>query len=716
MKINLKQHDAFDCGAVCLASICAYYHLKIPIAKTRQLANTDKKGTTLLGLVEAARKIGFDAKGVKCSKDDLLEMPFPCIAHINSKEKFPHYVVIYKATKTYFKIMDPEVGKIIKYKREQFYKEWTSILIVLSPNSDFKSGSLNVSKKLLYWKLLQPKASLIFQIILGALLYTILGLGNSIYIQKITDFVIPNFNGNLLNVLGLIMLFVIVTQVTIGFIRTLFTIKLGQMLDLRLILGYYTHLLDLPQAFFDNMRVGEIVSRINDAVKIRVFINEVLVTILVNFGIVFFSFIMMFIYDWRLALLMAVIIPFYITMYIFSDKLNKKNVRNSMENSAELGSHLVESVNSMETIRSFGLEVYAKEKTEERFIAFLRSIYKIAITNLYIASFSDFITKSLSVLLFWVGTNYIFDSELTPGELFSFFALLSYFTGPLSSLVKVNQQIHEALIASDRLFEIMNLDQDADQETKSIDISPAMIGNIVFEKITFRYGSRAMVFQDLSITIPKGKLTSIVGVSGSGKSTLINLLQSMYPLSQGRICIGDYDIKYLSNESLRNVISVVPQNIVLFAGSIIENIAIGDKEPDVNRVISICKNLGFMGFIESLDNGLFTYIGENGTNLSGGQRQRIAIARALYRSAEILILDEATSSLDSFSDSYVQNIIKDLLNMSKTVIIITHKLSSVLSSDKIIVLKDGKVVEEGTHFELIKNEDYYFELLQKNGL
>jgi len=225
-----------------------------------------------------------------------------------------------------------------------------------------------------------------------------------------------------------------------------------------------------------------------------------------------------------------------------------------------------------------------------------------------------------------------------------------------------------------------------------------------------------MVFQDLSITIPKGKLTSIVGVSGSGKSTLINLLQSMYPLSQGRICIGDYDIKYLSNESLRNVISVVPQNIVLFAGSIIENIAIGDKEPDVNRVISICKNLGFMGFIESLDNGLFTYIGENGTNLSGGQRQRIAIARALYRSAEILILDEATSSLDSFSDSYVQNIIKDLLNMSKTVIIITHKLSSVLSSDKIIVLKDGKVVEEGTHFELIKNEDYYFELLQKNGL
>ncbi len=319
-------------------------------------------------------------------------------------------------------------------------------------------------------------------------------------------------------------------------------------------------------------------------------------------------------------------------------------------------------------------------------------------------------------MLFWVGTNYIFDSELTPGELFSFFALLSYFTGPLSSLVKVNQQIHEALIASDRLFEIMNLDQDADQETKSIDISPAMIGNIVFEKITFRYGSRAMVFQDLSITIPKGKLTSIVGVSGSGKSTLINLLQSMYPLSQGRICIGDYDIKYLSNESLRNVISVVPQNIVLFAGSIIENIAIGDKEPDVNRVISICKNLGFMGFIESLDNGLFTYIGENGTNLSGGQRQRIAIARALYRSAEILILDEATSSLDSFSDSYVQNIIKDLLNMSKTVIIITHKLSSVLSSDKIIVLKDGKVVEEGTHFELIKNEDYYFELLQKNGL
>jgi len=713
MKINLKQLDAFDCGAVCLASVCAYHHLKISIAKTRQLANTDRKGTTILGLVHAARKIGFEAKGIRCQKEDLLQMPFPCIAHVLSKEKFPHYVVIYKANEKYFKVMDPEVGKIVKYKADQFYKEWTSVLILLSPSSNFKRGNLSKSKSSLYWELLKPKTSVILQIIIGALLYTLLGLANSIYIQKITDFVIPNFNGNLLNVLSLIFIFIIIIQISINFIRIFFTLKLGQVLDIRLILGYYTHLLYLPQAFFDYMRVGEIVSRINDAVKIRIFINEVLVTILVNFGIVVFSFVMMFIYNWRLAFLMSLITPFYILMYFISNRLNKKNVRHSMESSAELGSQLVESINSIETIKSFGLEKYAKEKTEQRFISFMRNIYKIGVTNIYIQSFSDFFNKSLSVVLFWVGTNYIFDNELTPGELFSFFALLTYFTGPLDSLVKVNQQVHEALIASDRLFEIMNLDNETDKSINAIEIKPQMIGDIKFEKIFFRYGSRSMIFEDLSLNIPKGKLTSIVGESGSGKSTLINLLQKMYPLNTGNIYIGNYDLKHISDQSLRKIISVVPQNIVLFAGNILDNIAIGENKPNIDKAFTICKKLGLMEFIESLENGLFTYIGENGANLSGGQRQKIAIARALYRNSEIFIFDEATSSLDNFSDKYVQDIIKSLLDNQKTIIIITHKLSSTLNSDKIILLKDGKVAEEGTHSELIHKKEYYYELSQK---
>ncbi len=714
MKVQLKQHDPFDCGAVCLASICAYYQLQIPIARVRQYANTDKKGTNILGLVEAAKKLGFNAKGVRGTFENLSELPLPAIAHIKAQGKFPHFVVIFSVSRKYVKVMDPDIGKLINYRHEDFIKDWTGVLVLLNPNSEFRSGSLATSKKVLFGRLLKPHSSIIIQVIIGAFLYTLLGIFSSVYIQKITDFVIPNFNGNLLNVLSLFMLFVIAVQVVVGLIRSVFTVKLGQVLDLKLILGYYTHLLDLPQRFFDNMRVGEIISRINDAVKIRAFINEISVSILVNISIVFFSFTMMFIYNWKLAFIMTLSIPFYVLIYFITNHVNKKNIRELMESSAELESQLVESINSIETIKRFGLETYSNEKTADKFINVLKSVYKVGISNIQIGAVGDLLTKSVTVVLFWTGTNYIFKGQLTPGELFSFFALVGYFTGPLVSLVNVNRSVQEALIASDRLFEIMDLEHEEDRSKKTIVLSPSMAGDIKFEKVYFRYGTRAKIFEDFSLTILKGQVTSIVGVSGSGKSTLINLMQDLYPVNEGHIYLGDYDIKYISNKSLRSFISVVPQNINLFAGNVIENITIGFIDPDVERVVSICKKLGMMEFIENMPDGLFTYIGENGSTLSGGQRQRIAIARALYRNSEILILDEATSSLDTFSDSYVQQAIEEMRMNNKTVIIITHKLSSVVHSDQIIVLKEGKVVEEGTHANLLAGKGYYYELSQKN--
>ncbi|MNL12665.1 Lipid A export ATP-binding/permease protein MsbA [compost metagenome] len=312
---------------------------------------------------------------------------------------------------------------------------------------------------------------------------------------------------------------------------------------------------------------------------------------------------------------------------------------------------------------------------------------------------AELISRLLTIILLWTGAGFVLDNMLTPGELLSFYTLIGYFTGPVSSLIGMNKVVQDAIIAADRLFEIMDLERE--NEENQIELGPDKIGDIHFEHVSFRYGTRVSVFDDLSLSIPKGKFTAIVGESGSGKSTLMAILQNIYPIQKGNVSIGKYDLKYISNASLRQTIAVVPQQIDLFAGNVIENIAIGDHEPDMQRILDIAEQLGILDFIETLPRGFQTYLGENGTTLSGGQRQRIAIARALYRKPEILILDEATSSLDSASEQYVQKAIDLLKATDKTIIVIAHRLSTLNNADKIIVLDKGRVIEQGTHTELL---------------
>jgi ATP-binding cassette, subfamily C, bacteriocin exporter len=315
MKVKIQQHDAMDCGAACLASICAYYKLKIPIGKVRQLANTDKKGTNLFGLVEASKQLGFIAKGAKLNEEkDLSEIHLPAILHVLSQGKYPHYAVVYKVTDKYVQVMDPEYGDMKKIPLEEYKKVMTGYLVLLTPDEGFKKGRIGESKRSRLLKLIQPHRYHLIQIVVGALLYTLIGMGTSIYIEKVTDYVLPNYNGNLMNLLSVAMISIIVVQLIIGIFRQVLNIRIGQIIDVKLILGYYKHLTKLPQSFFDNMRVGEIMSRINDAVKIRSFINEVAVSFFVNLCIVVFSFLLMYSYNWKIALIITTCIPFYILL------------------------------------------------------------------------------------------------------------------------------------------------------------------------------------------------------------------------------------------------------------------------------------------------------------------------------------------------------------------------------------------------------------------
>ena len=705
---RVKQRDISDCGAACLASVAAYYNLQLPVARIRQYAGTDKKGTNVLGMIEAAQKLGFQAKGVKGPLEALANVPKPVIAHVVLKGVLQHFVVIFQVTTRHVVYMDPVDGDFHRETHDDFKKIWTSVLILLMPEEDFKPGNEKVSHLQRFWYLLRPHRSVLFQSLFGAMVYTVLGLSTSIYVQKIVDNVLVEGNRNLLNLLGVIMLLILLLQLFVGNLKSMFAIKTGQQLDARLILGYYKHLLKLPQQFFDTMRVGEITSRINDAVKIRVFINDVAITLVVNIFIVVFSFALMFTYYWKLALIMLAIIPVYLIIYQISNRVNKKLQRKLMEDNAELGGQLVESLNSVATIKRFGLEEHANMKTENRFIRLLQTIYRSGVSNLYIGSAANIMTSAFVIIMLWIGSIFVIDRELSPGELLSFYALVGYFTGPAMGLITANKSMQDALIAADRLFEIMDLEQE--ENTQKVVLQPNMLGDIVFNNVTFSYGNRVEVFRQFNLLVKKGRITAIVGESGSGKSTLMSLLQNIYPLKEGNIAIGNTDIRYIQHESLRRQVSVVPQQIDLFAGTVSENIAVGEFEPDMQLVLSIAQQLGILEFIEKLPDGFNTILGEHGVNLSGGQRQRIAIARALYRNPEILILDEATSSLDPVSDLYVQHVMQGLRDAGKTIIVIAHRLSTVVSADKIVVLEDGALAEEGTHDQLLARNTVYAKL------
>ncbi len=710
-KIGVKQHDITDCGAACLASVAAHYDLKLPIARIRQYASTDKKGTNVLGMLEAAEKLGFEAKGVRGAFDSLFKIPVPAIAHVVVKEVLHHYVVIYEATDTHIVVMDPMDGELHKVPHEEFKEQWTGVLILLMPDETFEAGDEKVSILSRLWFLMKPHKAVMMQALFGAAVFTVIGLTTAIYVQLIVDHVLPEGNQNLLNLLSVIMIGLLVLQVFIGVTKTVFTIKTGQQIDVRLILGYYKHLIKLPQRFFDTMRVGEIISRINDAVKIRAFINDVSINLAVNIFIVLFSFGLMFTYYWKLGLVMLAVIPCYGLVYYITNKINKKTQRRVMEDAADLESQLVESLNSVSTIKQFGLESFANIKTETRFITLLQSVYRSGLNSVFSGNSSQFISRLFTIILLWAGGYFVLQQAITPGELLSFYAVIGYFTGPVGELIGMNKTIQDAMIAADRLFEIMDLEKE--QEGKQVTLKPGLIGDITFQEVKFRYGSRVTVFENLNLTIPKGKVTAFVGESGSGKTTIINILQKLYPLDQGRVLIGDINLEYADNKSLREIVSVVPQKIDLFAGNVTDNIAVGEFEPDMEKVLTICKRLGILEFIEGLPAGFDTYLGENGANLSGGQKQRIAIARALYKEPEILILDEATSSLDSSSEQYVQRTIDLLTQQGKTIILIAHRLSTVFKADKICVLDKGVVVEEGTHEALMVKETAYFNLWQK---
>lgn len=687
---RIRQRDSSDCGPACIASVAAHYGKKIAVSKIRQEARTDPAGTSMLGMVKTLEKLNFEARGLRGSASHLSNLPCPFIAHLIQSGDLHHYVTVYKVGEKSLRIMDPALGEMKQWKFASFTEQWSGSVIAMVPaaGQKMKSGSESSNGARLL-ALMQPVWRPVVQAIISAILYTILGLSTSIYLGKLSDHVFISRNESLLNLMSLFMVGIILLMLFLSALKNVLMLKTGQVIDNQLIASYYRHLLSLPQRFFDSMKSGEILSRINDAVKIRVFINDTAVGIMVNILILLFSFTTMFLLHPKLSLIMLTMIPFYLLIYLFFNFRNKRIERTVMERSALLEDQFVESLRTNRHIRQYNLKDLARGKTEDRLNKLLDAVYSSGINSIIASTGSEAINRLFTIVLLWTGSYFVLRESMTPGNLLTFYALLAYLTGPVSSLVGANKSYQNAMIAGDRLFEIFQLDREEEPGLQWF--KRDNFGNIHLKGITFAYGSRGNQLEDVDINIAKGMITALTGCSGSGKSTVSNLVQHLYSPDKGQITINECDTRYYSRDSIRSLMGVVPQEVVFPRGTILENIAPGDYDPDLVKITALLKEVGLLTLVESLPGGLATMLTDNGGNFSGGERQRLALVRALYRNPVLLIMDEATSSLDPESEGHINRLLLRLRAEQLTTLLITHKSELSGMADRVYVMEGGRI-------------------------
>jgi ABC-type bacteriocin/lantibiotic exporter with double-glycine peptidase domain len=685
----VKQRDCSDCGVACLAAVASHYHVRLSVAQIRQLTGTDQAGTTIFGLVQASKQLGFTAKAVKAHADEFPGVAFPAIAHVIVRETYLHYLVVLKVRKSRVTVMDPATGRFSRCSVDEFYQMWTGVLVLMAPGIAFQPSDLRRSRFAWYLQLLRPHRSALVQALFGAILGTLLALAGSFYIQKVVDSVIVESNAQLLNLLSVSMLVVLAFRVVLTIGQNLLLIKSGQNIDLTLILSYYRHLFTLPQTFFDGMRVGEMISRINDAVKIRAFLNEQGTNFIISALTLFFAVFAMFVFFWKLAILALAFLAIYSILFIFAVFRNRLFSRRIMEQAADFDAQVVESLNMASTLRRFDRQWIAEMKTESLFVRLLKSTYSSGLFCIAVNSLGGIIVQGFTIALLWIGAYSVIQTQMSPGQLISCFALTGYLTGPANSLLSIVVSALEVQVAADRLFEILDLD--SEKNPGAINIVDIGALEISLDNVSFAYPGRPPIFQNAGARFLPWEITLLRGDSGCGKSSILALLQRFYLPAEGHIFFGQYEIRHLSSSSLRRQIAVVPQKVDLMSGTIIENITLGEFEPDMQRILAICTKLGLLDFIQSLPEGFENRLAENGRNLSGGQRQRIAIARALYIDAPIYLFDEPTAALDGNSEKRFLNVLQELRDLGKIVVLVSHDSRLISFADRVYTVSNGTI-------------------------
>lgn len=704
------QHDEKDCGPACLATICKQYGLNYPISKLREMSGTDKNGTSAYGLIQAAQQLGFTARGVKGNIDFLKSgMEFPIIAHVVTKDLFPHYIVIHSVEKNKLIVADPAKG-MTKYDINDFLETWTGVLILLHPNPSFQQKNCKKSNLGLF-KLLQNQRKRILLVFIISILYTAFGILSAFYFKVLLDDILPVHEVKYLHVLSISIILLIVVRSFFHFWRRKQIIKMGTEIDYKLVVDYYKHLFKLPLQFFGSRKHGEIVSRLTDIATIRSAVSSTAFTILIDTVMLFAGGIVLYKQNKLLFSITLLLVPIYVVILLMYNTRFESLNREQMKKNATLMSYAIETIKGIETIKANGAEKKVEQNMKLKLNDFLLEVVSLSQAENKQNTLKFLIQGISGILILWIGSYQVINGEISIGELISYNALLIYFLEPLQNLINLQPTLKSADVALNRLTEILDIEQEDAVDTDNRDDEIISLKqSIYFDGVYFRYGTRNMNLFDISLKINHGEKVAIVGESGSGKSTLVKLLLRFYNPESGRIIFGDKDITTIDRTLLRNKISYIPQENFFFTGTIKDNLSLGLQNNSVSfeKMTVAAKKAGIHDFITELPLQYNTILEEGASNLSGGQKQRLAIARALLREPDILIMDEATSNLDSITEQHISKMINSCSGI--TTIIVAHRLNTVIDCDNIFVLDKGKLLENGTHGQLVANRGKYFEL------
>jgi ATP-binding cassette subfamily B protein len=640
-------------------------------------------------------------------KGFLSEFTKPCIANVLTKEGLSHFVVIFKVTKKHVIVGDP-AKDLFKQEIDQFLKEFTGILLLLKPNSTFTKHDMKSDKVFFrFLRLLLPQKKLFAFSILASLLMTILGIISSLFNKVIMDEVIPYKLENVLTMALIIFGVIAITQIIVEFVRTWMMLYLSQRIDIPLMLGYFDHIYKLPMKFFATRKTGDIITRFSDAFTIKDIFTNIALTLIMDIAMALITGLILFQMNSELFGIITLLTLISIALvFVFKQPYRKINWE-QMQQSSVLNSQIIEGLEGIETIKGTANEGDELEHIEKEYIKSLRISLKEGMLSNTQEAISGFIQTVGNLVLMYFGVRQVLSGNLTLGSLMAFVTLTGYFMEPIGRLVGLQMSIQEANISMKRIAEILDYEQE--QQGKDYVKIESAQDNIKLDNVTFRYGNRKPVLQNITFEIVKGQKVALVGTSGSGKSTIAKLILKYYDIEDGEISIDQVNIREYSNTSLRQNISYVPQKIQLFSKSIYDNIRVSKMSATLDDVKMAAKAANAHEFIQNLPLQYHTFLEESGEGLSGGEKQRIALARALLKNNNFYILDESTSHLDFATENIIFDMIYNQLK-DKSMLIIAHRLSTVKNCDHIIVLDQGKIVEQGNHDTLLQKKGMYHQL------
>jgi len=619
--------------------------------------------------------------------------------------------VLYEASDRRIVLGVPSQG-LLRMSVPDFTANWGQAgkFLLIQPTKETPQQRFGISW---FWPVLSKYRRVLIEVLIASFFVQLFGLANPLMIQVIIDKVLVQNSPDTLHILGVLLLVVAVFEGVLGSLRTYLFAETINRIDMTLGSEIIDHLLRLPLRYFERRPVGELATRVNELENIRQFLTGTALNVVLDAIFSVLYIVVMFVYSWLLTLVALATIPLFAAVTLLASPVIRRQLRTKAERNAQTQSHLVEVLSGIQTVKAQNIELRSRWKWQEHYARYVSAGFKTVVTSTAANSTSHFLSQLSGLLVLWVGAYLVLEQELTLGQLIAFRIIAGYVTSPLLRLVQLWQNFQQTALSLERLSDIVDSPREAGDDDRHNIPMPPIRGEVVYDNVSFRFGpSGPMQLNNVNLRVPAGAFVGIVGQSGSGKSTLMKLLGRLYEPTSGRILIDDYDINKVQLYSLRSQVGLVPQDPLLFDGTVQENIALTAADAATEDIVGAAQLAVAHEFIMNLPNGYNTRVGEKGSNLSGGQRQRVAIARTILQNPNLVILDEATSALDYDTERRVCDNITRAFR-GRTIFFITHRLSTVQNADIIVLMDQGSIAEQGTHAELMALKGRYYCLYQQ---